>query len=117
MNKNGNLKLHQATNKVLKLRNEILYSAAAYTVPSHAPAAAYTNPYIAHSAAYTAPNLAPYAASYTVAGARLGGFFSSFFEIYFFKIFHQVSLPPSLELPCTRKHFVKSFFVKLHFVC
>ena len=59
---------------VLRLKLEYtLSTAAAYTVPSHAPAAAYTNPYIGHAAAYTAPVLAPYAASYTVAGARLGG--------------------------------------------
>ena len=66
--------LPQVTYKVLNLEiTTTLSPAAAYTVPSHAPAAAYTNPYIAHAAAYTVPNLAPYAASYTVAGARLGG--------------------------------------------
>merc|ERR1712119_117611 len=45
--------------------------AAAYT-NGYAPAAAYTAG-APHAAFYTAPNLAPYASSYTVKGAALGG--------------------------------------------
>merc|ERR1719268_727911 len=45
--------------------------AAAYT-NGYAPAAAYTAG-APHAAYYTAPNLAPYASSYTVKGAALGG--------------------------------------------
>ena len=91
--------------------------------------------YIALAAAYTAPNLAPYAASYTVAGARLGGdrwtdiyslksfFFSFFFSLnflLFFLFFSNIlrcSRPYPWSCPALGSPLFVRFFVKLHFVC